>query len=403
MRFALPPTLLRRAVPRGALSHPTYLYRAPIRLQSQRRPPREPQEPHKEYFQRPGQFAQQYQESFASEPLPPAVPFEGAQQQQGHRRGSRFYGGQQQYGQQPQQRSRWRRFLRASLWSDLFLILGFITGTALVTWDYITAPEVFTAGKEEEVLAEIFAELSTHPVVAGCVADGWLEMPIYGEDGVGPYRVREGDRARRQLMGEEGTDAYVYGLAGLRGVTMREFAHPAIAFTVMVFFLAEGLEDGVWPDTVHGGIVSTLLLRAAERHVRRCDVNASTSPWAGMVDGEGRAKEELVPGLGQFTVDLKGTVQPADIYTIVVPRAVESRMVVDESTGEQMRALTVTPLMLHLDSAPKLTVASVEETQTLVQNLAVEDDSTLTVQAALYAMGTLQCFVRKVKKKEDDG
>ena len=385
----LPLPLLRRTVPRVAnlisRYRPILPNTSPLltRHQSQRRPP---PEPHKEYFQRPGQFAQQYQESFESAPPPPATSFNrGRQQSQQQQGASRFYNGQGQHAQQ--QKPVWRRILRASLWSDMFLLLGLLSGTALITWEYVSPAPTLTAAERASLYAEIQSELDAHPVVQGLKEDGWVPQLVY-------------ENRSAETMMRWGMELYEK-LFGTGAVMLLEFAHPEIKFTVLVIFLGEGVEDGVWPDTVGGGVVSSLLLLAAERHVRRCDINV-----AGMgVDEQGRARgeEELVPALGSFTVDFRGTVQPADIYTIVVPQAVESGMVLDESSGEEMRALTVTPLMLHLDHAPKLTVASIEETQTLVQNLAVEDSSTLSLQDALYAMGTLQCFVRKVKRNEDDG
>src|SRR5271170_5500151 len=185
-------------------------------------------QPHKEYFQNnPGQAPlPDYAVTYHQPPLPAAF--------------------------QPQQPSYFRRGLSSIIWSSLFGGLGFAAGTGLITWEYHNSPIDLDEEEEEGFLQDILEELRSHPLVQMLIEDKWHLQEVYPR------------RSRAEM--QEGFELLYEKLMGTRGITIvgngktviapsilihdiqHEFCHPTSRYTMLVFYLTDGLE--AWPDTV---------------------------------------------------------------------------------------------------------------------------------------------------------
>ena len=250
--------------------------------------------------------------------------------------------------------------LRALLWADLFALLGAVAGTALITWEYIQTPYDLTEDEETEMLNEILQSMKEDPLVSGLHEETWTETQVY------PQRSHEEMK--------RGLDFIYERLIGTHGITIKEFTHPTLKYSILVFFLADGLEG--WPDTIHGGIISSMLLVAAERHIARFYLGKD---------------EQIDQGSVKFDANFHVSARPADICSIIVPPASTTEL--QASTGEKTKQLVVAPMMLHMESAPKISEATAEDTQKLVHTLKVPT-STSSLHQAMYAMATLECQVQ---------
>lgn len=294
--------------------------------------------PHKEYFQRPGQFAEQYQQTFATPP-PPAfttpTSFEGQAQP-----------------------SRFRRVLRSLLWVDLFALLGVLTGAALVTWDYLERPGFLNEEEENDLLDQILQEMREDPLVVSLIDGGWNESHVYPE------------RSRWEM--QQGLDFIYERLMGTQGITIKEFTHPSADVTILVFFVGDGLEG--WPDTLHGGIISSMLLLAAQRHINRFYLEQG---------------EYVDPDSVQLNVNFHLHARSADIYSILVPPAARSSHV-DPATGTLVKRVTLTPMMVQRDEPPTVTAGARQEPLGAYTTLQGPD---ITPTEDLYAMATVNCQI----------
>ena len=120
-----------------------------------------------------------------------------------------------------------------------------------------------------------------------------------------------------------------------------------------------------------------MLLLAAQRHVERCCL----------------AKNESVKeGSLKLEVDFQARVQPADIYSILVPPV--SRITTPSlTTDEPVMSLRASPMMLHMDAAPKIDNAQTTGligAQTSIHTIQIP---TTAVGDAVYATATMDCHV----------
>jgi len=218
-----------------------------------------------------------------------------------------------------------------------------------------------TEEEENELLDEVLAEMREHPLVAGLMEDGWHESKVYPE------------RPRWEM--QQGLDFIYERLMGTQGITIKEFTHPTPEYTILVFFFMDGLE--FWPDTIHNGIISSMLLLAAQRHVERCCLATG---------------ERVEEGSLKLEVDFQARVQPADIYSIFVPPI--SRITAPSlTTGEPVKLLKASPMMLHMDAAPKIDNAQTTGpigAQTSMHTIQIP---TTAVGDAVYATATMGCHV----------
>lgn len=108
--------------------------------------------PHKEYFQNPGQ-----------RPLPDYTPPVASFAPAG-------------FASEP---SRLRRLLRSTLWTVLFGALGVVTGTGVITWEYLQP--LFEPGSTEdnEMMQDVLDMLDSHPLVETLREDKWIEEQFY--------------------------------------------------------------------------------------------------------------------------------------------------------------------------------------------------------------------------------
>jgi hypothetical protein len=257
--------------------------------------------PHKEYFQTPGKTPLP-----DTTPYDPSVPIETVVTNTGP--------------------SRTARAARSFLWATLFSTLGVAAGTALITWEYLQPPFEPGSPEEEELFAEILETLETHPLVDQLRSENWVEENFYNT------RPHGGVDTGFNLVHEK--------LTGTQGLTIRAFRHPSHNYTILVLFAGFGVEG--WPDVVHGGVITTLLLEAVNRHQKHY--------YSEFVDMD-------TPSI---SVDFKKPMRPGEIYAVLVPPAG-----LEEVPGDpQQKKLVLVSLLMRMEAAPRLGTQFDAATQT---------------------------------------
>lgn len=259
------PTLRRPPRLKVKLSQPVL----PLRLQHGNHGP------HKEYFQDPSQFpSHAYQVRIP----PPDQRIRAAQHQT-----SPEPHGSAVPPSSPKRISLIRRFLRSALIVGVSVTLGGLVGTAVITWDYLQPPFERGSEQEQELIEEIEEMLESCTLVQDLQAAGFQED-----------KSQEPFNSSHHLV--TGT------LNDVQGFKRRFFRHPKhTSVSVMVFFAGFGIEG--WPDTVHGGAITTIMAEAAQQHLAPAYEIGDLEP---------------LPS-GQFmTINFKAPVRPAEIYAVLV-------------------------------------------------------------------------------------
>lgn len=224
--------------------------------------------------------------------------------------------------------SRIVRFLRGTSLSIVFLSLGVLIGTSVVTWDYIQPP--FPPGSEEEqdLMDDISHVVGSHPLINDLTQRGWR---------------LDGARVARRADEEDtaaGDQHFLYETLGpTHGVASAIFRHPTEHCTLFAFFPCFGVEG--WPDVVHGGMLSTVLIEALEQH---CVVFAE--------EGLGFSFD---PFPLQF--NFSKPVRPGELYGIVMaPPAYSIIRLFDESKQDSTFAIQadITGIIMRVEGAPQL-------------------------------------------------
>ena len=231
----------------------------------------------------------------------------------------------------------------------MFSILGAVAGTTLITWEYLQPPFPPGSEEEQELYEDMLETLDTHPLVEQLRGENWIEENFYN---MGP---RGGSDTGMNLIREK--------LIGTQGLTIRLFRHPTHNYTVLVFFAGFGVEG--WPDVIHGGTVTSLLLEAANRHQQ--------AYYGDFVDMEQPS----------ISVDFKRPMRPGEVYAVLVPPAG-----LEDVPGElQQKKLIMVALMMLMEGAPKLVTQYDPVTHTETHN--VELPTVMGVDAT-QAVGSVQ-------------
>jgi len=146
-----------------------------------------------------------------------------------------------------------RRGIRNASLILVFSLLGYAAGAAVVTWEYMQPP--YERGTEEytEVQEGIDEILEAAPICEQLRRDKWFEEPVTRASAPG-NGVPRGDQ---HLINDT--------LSGVHGFTTKLFRHPEAEISMLVFVTGFGI-DG-WPDTVHGGAISSIIMEAHNKHL----------------------------------------------------------------------------------------------------------------------------------------
>lgn len=270
--------------------------------------------PHKEYFQDPARFPTAAE--IAGTPIRQDVPILPATEPT--TRPTR-----PQIGP-----SRIVRFLRGTSLSVVFLSFGVVIGTSVVTWDYIQPPFPPGSDEEQDLMDDISDVIASHPLTNDLTEKGWRL-----DDARVPRRAGEEDIA-------VGDQHYLYETLGpTHGVASAIFRHPTEHCTVFAFFPCFGVEG--WPDVVHGGMLSTLLIEALEQH---CVVYAE--------EGLGFTCDAF-----PFNFNFSRPVRPGELYAIIMtPPTYSMIRVTGDDKNQSMPAIqaNVTGIVMRVEGAPQL-------------------------------------------------
>ncbi|RMZ86090.1 hypothetical protein DV737_g103, partial [Chaetothyriales sp. CBS 132003] len=253
--------------------------------------------PHKEYFQTPGQS-----------PLPDTSPYNANEPIQSF----------------PIAERSWLvRGLRSVLWAVLFGTIGAATGAGLITWEYLQPQFEPGSPEDAEIFEEIVDTLNEHPVTEDLRGDGWIEEEFYTP------------RARRG----PGVHLVQENLTGPRGLVIKAFRHPTMHYTILLAFTGFAVEG--WPDTIHGGVIASLMIEGAQRHLNNFYRN--------------RAIPDITLDENQeswtFNIDYKKPMRPGEVYAIVVPPGGFSTQTDGLSNETTFRFAA---LAMSLDTAPRV-------------------------------------------------
>lgn len=282
--------------------------------------------PHKEYFQTPGQSPLP-----DTTPYDPKIPIETVAARTGP--------------------SRTSRILRSLFWAQLFAVIGGVLGTTLITWEYLQPPFEPGSPEEQELYAEIVETLDTHPLVDQLRSQNWIEEDFYTS------RQHSGSNTGMSLVSEK--------LTGIQGLSIKAFRHPTSNYSMLVFFAGFGVEG--WPDVIHGGITTTMILEAAKRH--------HLTYYSEFIDLDNTG----------VSVDFKRPMRPGEVYAVLVPPAVIA------PAPTQGILLNLVVFVLQLEGAPKLTIQTDATTQAENHNLEIPVGRG---KDATHAMGKIQMLTK---------
>ena len=222
--------------------------------------------------------------------------------------------------------SRTSRVLRSLLWATVFTALGLAAGTTLITWEYLQPP--FEPGSQEaqELYDEVLETLDTHPLIEQLHTEKWIEENFYAS------RPHGGLNTGMNLVQEK--------LVGTQGLMIRSFRHPTHNYTILALFAGFGVEG--WPDVVHGGVITTLLLEAVNRHHKNY--------YSEYVDMDKPS----------INIDFKRPMRPGEVYAVLVPPAG-----LEDVPGEpEQKKLIMVSLLMRMEAAPQLGTQFDAATQT---------------------------------------
>ncbi|KIW26933.1 uncharacterized protein PV07_06721 [Cladophialophora immunda] len=257
--------------------------------------------PHKEYFQTPGQM-----------PVPDSTPYTHGQPYipsiQNVPPTSRTGG-----------ISLLRSFSRSVFWAVLFASLGVTAGTALITWEYLQPPFEPGSPAEQELYDEILDAMELHPLVDSLRQANWIEENYYAaHSGAGNELENRG----LHLVAET--------LQGTQGVSVKTFKHPTQEFTIMVCFLGFGIEG--WPDTIHGGMIVTLIEEGIQRQIHN------------FYKKFGSRDQQTI------SIDFKRPMRPGEIYAVIVPPAQ-----LESNPAPETTHLQILPMVVRIEAPPRIT------------------------------------------------
>lgn len=222
--------------------------------------------PHKEYFQNPSQYPSNFEPSRLSHELLRSAEHAGAKSQS--------------------------LLLRATRTTSLvvaFLCLGFLSGTALVSWEYIQPP--FERGSEEyeDLQEEIEEILETSPLVEDFRAKGWHEDPAIPPAG-------------NQVVGSK---HFLHDtLSGVQGLTVKHFRRSELGISALVFFAGFGVEG--WADVLHGGAIMSIMQEAKDRDMEP------------MLRAENLTREGDDSAIHSHDFTFVAPLRPGEIYVVLV-------------------------------------------------------------------------------------
>ncbi|RMZ92287.1 hypothetical protein DV736_g468, partial [Chaetothyriales sp. CBS 134916] len=254
--------------------------------------------PHKEYFQTPGQS-----------PLPDTSPYNPNEPIQSF----------------PIAERSWIvRGLRSVLWAVLFGTIGAGTGAGLITWEYLQPQFECGSPEDAELFEEIVETLNEHPVTEDLRGDGWIEEEFY---------------TPRPRRGPVWVNLVQDNLTGPRGLVIKAFRHPTMQYTILLAFTGFAIEG--WPDTIHGGVIASLMIEGAQRHLNNFYRN--------------RAIPDITLDENQeswtLNIDYKKPMRPGEVYAIIVPPGDFSTQTDGRSKQTTFRFAT---LAMALDTAPRV-------------------------------------------------
>ncbi len=196
--------------------------------------------------------------------------------------------------------------------------------------------------------------LDTHPLVDQLRSENWIEESFYNTYITRPPAEHTG----MELLREK--------LLGTQGLIIRWFRHPTLNYTILVFFAGFGVEG--WPDVIHGGTITSLLLEAVNMH-----------HW--IYYGNFADLDE-----SSISVDFKRPMRPGEVYAVLVPPA----GLEDVPGDTQQKKLTMVALMMLMEAAPKLGTQFDPATQTETHTVEIP---TVGGVDATQAVGKVQLAV----------
>lgn len=153
----------------------------------------------------------------------------------------------------------------------------------MITWDYIQPPFEPGSEQEQELVDEIDEILETSTLIQTLQEAGFQE-----------------DSSQGALNSSQ--NLVTGTLNNVQGFKTRFFRHAeSKQVSVMVFFAGFGIEG--WPDTVHGGAITSIMAEAAERH---------------FAPEFASGKLEALPSEQYLQVNFRVPVRPAEIYAVLV-------------------------------------------------------------------------------------
>lgn len=308
--------------------------------------------PHKEYFQHPSQYPPNFQ------PRPDTFETETPQ--------SAITPSQQPQAKKP---SLIRVAIRNVFITQLCLLLGFLAGTAVVTWDYIQPPYAPDSEEHQELQEEIEELIETCPISENLRENGWSEEPI----------IKSRSPAMQISKDQHLVDET---LSGVQGVTMKIFRHPTMHASALVFFAGFGIEG--WPDTVHGGALVSMMNEAYAKHMQP------------LMEEEGLtwALDEVAFDDRKFA--FLNPVRPGEIYTIMIMRR-SWGVGQEQSTGDCYVSDWGQALLMSIDAVPFIRqFESPEKPGQFLMQVSVEE-------GALHATGDIQVLMKSDRISRHDG
>jgi len=133
----------------------------------------------------------------------------------------------------------------------------------------------------------------------------------------------------------------------------RYFKHPSNDYSVLVFFLGFGIEG--WPDTIHGGIITTLLGDAIRQHFN--------NQYPDMMYTEPH----------RISIDFKKPVRPGQIYAVLVPPSIQQpvREDVPIDAPSRMKRFEQVALFIAMEFAPHVSSVADPITKTVKHTVEI--------------------------------
>lgn len=154
-----------------------------------------------------------------------------------------------------------RRLFRGILYAAIFSLTGFVVIWGWSTYRYLKIGQVLDNPKLRQRDREWFVDsINKSALVQNLKKEGWIEEdPKQHELNIDAGAVSDQSTSTgRHLVHERlNNDGYL---------VERHFRHPTDALTVVVFVAGFGCES--WPNTLHGGIATTVIQDALDTHIK---------------------------------------------------------------------------------------------------------------------------------------